>query len=88
MFLGHKKQLLNKFVGNKNYSGSHLGHKMYDKGSRLPLLQNTPEINNDANHSHSIYEPIKGIQIKTDKSNKYLVEKKYKKNDFSPQTYV
>jgi len=73
--LGHKKQN-SKSIGNKNYFLNHIGHKVFDKGLKPLNLKATGNglIENYSNHSNSIYEPIKGVEIKTNKS-KFTVEK-------------
>lgn len=86
--LGNKKRHLN-FLGHKNYHLNNIGNKMHDKAMKTPSLKTTEDglIQNYSNHANSIYEPIKGVEIKTSKS-KFIVEKQPKKNNFGPQNYV
>jgi len=76
--LGHKKHNL-KSIGHKSYYLNHIGNKMYDKSSKVPDLKNSTDglIENYSNHPNQIYEPIKGVQLKTSKS-KFLLEKPQK----------
>ena len=73
--LGHKRTRITT-IGNKNYYLNYLGNKSYTKGSKTPNLQTTSNgiIENYSNHPHTMAEPIKGVEIKQNKSN-YQVEK-------------
>jgi len=91
--LGHKKQNA-KSLGHKNYHFNNLGHKIHDKGQNqtnlnLKLTSSSDGIDNYSNSVFSMYEPIKGVEIKSNKSNKFNVEKpKRKVHNFTPQNYV
>lgn len=83
--LGHKKNKI-KTLGSKNYYLNYLGHKSYEKNNKDSNLQTTPTgiIENYANHPNTLYEPIKGVEIKQNKNN-YQIEKsrpKRNKNNY------
>jgi len=81
--LGQKK-MNPKFIGSKNYYLNSIGNKIQEKSSKVAALKGTSDgiIDNYSNHSHSIYEPIKGVEIKSNKS-KFVLErpKKNKSNN-------
>ena len=62
-----------------------MGHKIIDKVSKLSNLKSTANglIENYSNHPYLLYEPIKGVEIKT--KSKFTVEKpkKYKSHNQS-----
>ena len=81
--VGQKKQKA-KTMGHKNYYLNYMGHKNYDKSGKAPQLRATSDgiIENYSNHTHSLYEPIKGVEMKTRPHN-FQVEKpkKHKKHE-------
>lgn len=72
--LGQKKQKP-KNIGHKNYDIVNIGNKIIDKISKTSNLRATANglIQNYSNHPNNLYEPIKGVEIKT--KSKYTVEK-------------
>lgn len=64
-----------KNIGHKSYELVNMGHKIIDKVSKLSNLKSTSNglIENYSNHPNNLYEPIKGVEIKT--KSKFTVEK-------------
>jgi hypothetical protein len=84
--LGHKKHKV-KTIGHKNYYLNYIGNRNFDKSGKAPELRATSDgiIENYSNHPNSLYEPIRGVEMKST-PHKFQVEKpkkhkKHKKED-------